>query len=301
MTVTVRHVLFVLSLALCCACGCVAAVQQDQVLSDIDVPAEYTNEKIRSEAVEGMQMIEEALKKAQDASAEAARLYTMVSDSIEAAEAKGSSSGGGVAGSFEAAKAKDVLYPAHSAKRTVDREFKLLQEINTNAQLAHDWALANLTEGDAKRGEAFLEMMTVQVYELAAIGRVNTLLQHAKIVVDASVGALGRLYITNAAKPLPAEMVPRVPKPPADVPGVAELPNVDIGDCSEQQSGGGHPETEPSGGGAEAGAGAEGTGTTGTTGGTAGGSADLAGRDGSGPHMWVRASLFLVVAAYAVV
>ncbi|KEG05101.1 hypothetical protein DQ04_27881000, partial [Trypanosoma grayi] len=103
-------------------------------------------EKIRSEAVEGMQMIEEALKKAQDASAEATRLYTMASDRVEAAEAKGSSSGS-VGGLHEAYKAKDVLYPAHSAKSTVDREFKLLQEINTDAQLAHDWALANLTEG----------------------------------------------------------------------------------------------------------------------------------------------------------
>ncbi|KEG07198.1 hypothetical protein DQ04_10581010 [Trypanosoma grayi] len=264
MTVTVRHVLFVLSLTLCCACGCVAAVQQNevlginaqlpsplhpQVLSDIDVPAEYTAEKMKSEADEGMQMIAKALKKAQDASAEATRLHTMASDSIDAAEAKGSSTSGGAAGSLEAAKAKDVLQPARSAKSTVDREFKLLQEINTDAQLAHDWALANLTEGDAKRVEAFKQMRTVQAYEWTAINRVNTLLQHAKTVVDASVGALKELRITEAAKPLPDVMVPRVPKPPADVPGAGGVP----------------------------------------------------GLDGSGPHMWVRASLFLVVAAYAAV
>ncbi|KEG07200.1 hypothetical protein DQ04_10581030 [Trypanosoma grayi] len=162
MTVTVRHVLFVLSLALCCACGCVAAVQQYQVLSDIDVPAEYTNEKIRSEAVEGMQMIEEALKKAQDASAEAARLYTMASDSIEAAEAKGSSTSGGVAGSFEAAKAKDVLYPAHSAMGAVEYKSKLLEETHREANVAYKSLLSSLSVVETKRVEVFKQMRTVQ-------------------------------------------------------------------------------------------------------------------------------------------
>ncbi|KEG07337.1 hypothetical protein DQ04_10131020 [Trypanosoma grayi] len=264
MTVTVRHVLFVLSLALCCACGCVAAVQQNEVpgiraqlpsplqpqlLSDIDVPAEYTAEKIRSEADEGMKVIQEALKRAQQASAEATRLYKKASGRINAAETKSSGGSGGTADSLEARRARDVLYPAHSAKRAVDREFGSLQEINTVSKLAHDKVLADLNKGEAKREEAFIQMETIQSSEWTAIKKANIVLHNAGIVVDVSLSALKELSITEVAKPLPDVMVPRVIKMQPDVPG----------------------------------------------------SADMAGRDGAGFHMWVCASLFLVVAAYAAV
>ncbi|KEG05960.1 hypothetical protein DQ04_16991000 [Trypanosoma grayi] len=85
MTVTVRHVLFVLSLALCCACGCVAAVQQDQMpgisaneLSDEpDAVSEETQEKATPvgeellKAKSALDKVENEVKRAEKALQEA--------------------------------------------------------------------------------------------------------------------------------------------------------------------------------------------------------------------------------------
>ncbi|KEG07336.1 hypothetical protein DQ04_10131010 [Trypanosoma grayi] len=67
MMVTVRHVLFVLSLALCCACGCVAAAQQPQVLNEGEEGARKTIADSLSKAQRALEEVRNEFKKAEKA------------------------------------------------------------------------------------------------------------------------------------------------------------------------------------------------------------------------------------------
>ncbi|KEG05429.1 hypothetical protein DQ04_22081000, partial [Trypanosoma grayi] len=206
MTVTVRHVLFVLSLALCCACGCVAAVQQrppevSRVTSPAEVPEGMTLDQIKQKTKEAKGAVDKA---AERITKYLTRAENLVEKTKTVLKANAVASHGDVLGTGRAADAMpDVQRPMSAIKW----HEKVMKE-DQNASLTSYNSVLNTAQTDTKERlqDAYDHLRNVQGFLANADLRAESARQNVTLVVQAMKKALHKLQTSEASVKLLEEV-----------------------------------------------------------------------------------------------
>ncbi|KEG07471.1 hypothetical protein DQ04_09701010, partial [Trypanosoma grayi] len=205
MTVTVRHVLFVLSLALCCACGCVAAVQQrppevSRVTSPAEMPKGTTLDQIKQKTKETKGAIDKAVERA---TKYLTRAEELIKQTNAALKKNAVASHGEVVGTGRAADAMpDVQQPMNAIKRHVDS----MQKDQKEALTSYNSVLSTAQTDTKSLQDAYKHFRNLQGFLANADLRAESARQNVTLVVQAMKKALHKLQTSEASVKLLEEV-----------------------------------------------------------------------------------------------